>query len=61
VSASERWAAKFEFDKALTKFAQNEYGVEATVSNGEIIQADFMVGVRESFRKMANRQSLSDR
>src|SRR5580704_13307957 len=33
-----------EFGKALTTFTQNEHGVEATVSNGEIIQADFMVG-----------------
>jgi 2-polyprenyl-6-methoxyphenol hydroxylase-like FAD-dependent oxidoreductase len=33
-----------EFGKALTAFAQNEDRVEATVSNGEIIPADFMVG-----------------
>ena len=33
-----------EFGKALTTFTQNEHGVEATVSNGEIIRADFMVG-----------------
>jgi 2-polyprenyl-6-methoxyphenol hydroxylase-like FAD-dependent oxidoreductase len=33
-----------EFGKALTTFTQNERGVEAAVSNGEIIHADFMVG-----------------
>lgn len=33
-----------EFGKALTTFTQNTHGVEATTSNGEIIQADFMVG-----------------
>jgi 2-polyprenyl-6-methoxyphenol hydroxylase-like FAD-dependent oxidoreductase len=33
-----------EFGKALTAFTQNEGGVEATVSSGEIIRSDFMVG-----------------
>ena len=33
-----------EFGKALTTFTQNEHGVEATVSTGEIVQADFMIG-----------------
>jgi 2-polyprenyl-6-methoxyphenol hydroxylase-like FAD-dependent oxidoreductase len=33
-----------EFGKALTTFTQNEHGVEATISTGEIVRADFMVG-----------------
>jgi 2-polyprenyl-6-methoxyphenol hydroxylase-like FAD-dependent oxidoreductase len=33
-----------EFGKALMTFTQSEHGVEATISNGEIIQAAFLVG-----------------
>src|SRR5262249_32649819 len=33
-----------EFGKALVRFAQNEYGVEATLSTGEIVKVDFLVG-----------------
>ena len=36
--------SEVEFGKALTTFTQDERGVEATVSSGEIIQADYMVG-----------------
>lgn len=35
---------KVEFGKALTTFTQNGHGVEATLSTGEKIQADFLVG-----------------
>lgn len=43
-----------EFGKGLTAFTQNEHGVEATLSSGEIVQADFMVGAdgaRSTVRK----------
>ena len=33
-----------EFGKALTTFTQNEHGVEITLSTGEIVRADFLVG-----------------
>lgn len=36
--------AQVEFGKALTTFRQDERGIEATLSNGEIVRADFLVG-----------------
>ena len=33
-----------EFGKALATFTQNEHGVEATLSTGEMVRADFLVG-----------------
>lgn len=36
--------AQIEFGKALTTFWQNECGVEATLSTGETVRADFLVG-----------------
>jgi 2-polyprenyl-6-methoxyphenol hydroxylase-like FAD-dependent oxidoreductase len=33
-----------EFGKALATFTQNEHGVEITLSTGEIVRADFLVG-----------------
>jgi 2-polyprenyl-6-methoxyphenol hydroxylase-like FAD-dependent oxidoreductase len=33
-----------EFGKSLTTFTQNERGVEATLSTGERVQADFLIG-----------------
>jgi 2-polyprenyl-6-methoxyphenol hydroxylase-like FAD-dependent oxidoreductase len=33
-----------EFSKALAAFTQNERGVEATLSTGEMLRADFLVG-----------------
>ena len=33
-----------EFGKALAAFTQNEHGVEATLSTGETVRADFLVG-----------------
>ena len=35
---------QIEFGKALATFTQNEHGVEATLSTGEILQADFLIG-----------------
>ena len=33
-----------EFGKALATFTQNEHGVDATLSTGEMVRADFLVG-----------------
>ena len=33
-----------EFGKALATFTQNEHGVEATLSTGEMVRANFLVG-----------------
>jgi 2-polyprenyl-6-methoxyphenol hydroxylase-like FAD-dependent oxidoreductase len=33
-----------EFGKALATFTQNEHGVEATLSTGEMVRAEFLVG-----------------
>ena len=33
-----------EFGKALATFAQDEHGVDATLSTGEMVRADFLVG-----------------
>ena len=33
-----------EFGKALATFTQNEHGVDATLSTGETVRADFLVG-----------------
>jgi 2-polyprenyl-6-methoxyphenol hydroxylase-like FAD-dependent oxidoreductase len=33
-----------EFGKTLAKFTQNEHGVEAALSTGELVRADFLVG-----------------
>jgi 2-polyprenyl-6-methoxyphenol hydroxylase-like FAD-dependent oxidoreductase len=33
-----------EFGKGLAAFTQNEHGVEATLSTGEMLQADFLIG-----------------
>ena len=33
-----------EFGKALVTFTQNEHGVEATLSTGEMVRVDFLVG-----------------
>jgi 2-polyprenyl-6-methoxyphenol hydroxylase-like FAD-dependent oxidoreductase len=36
--------AQVEFGKALTTFKQDECGVQATLSTGEVVQSDFLVG-----------------
>lgn len=36
--------AQVEFGKALTAFRQDECGVQATLSTGEIVRSDFLVG-----------------
>ena len=33
-----------EFDRALAAFTQNERGVDATLSSGEMVRADFLIG-----------------
>ncbi len=38
------FGAPVEFGKALTTLRQDECGVEATLSNGEIVRSDFLVG-----------------
>ncbi len=46
-----------EFGKALASFTHNEHGVEATLSTGETVHADFLVGCdggRSTVRKALN-------
>ncbi|HEY3744188.1 MAG TPA: FAD-dependent monooxygenase [Bryobacteraceae bacterium] len=38
------FGVEVEFDKSLTSFTQNERGVEATLSTGEALHADFLAG-----------------
>ena len=44
VNACARWAGEVEFGKALATFTQNQHGVDAILTNGERLRADFLVG-----------------